>query len=237
MMISTNELSARVMEYGASFCGVANLASATSEIKRQGGVALAKYPRAISIGVRLPTAIVDRINEQQDRAAMMSYRHHGYDVINRRLDDIASKLASHMQMQGYEAFPVAASQTIDEDNYQGIFSHKLAANLAGLGWIGKSCLLVTPDAGPRVRWATVLTDAPIEPVGVPIANLCGSCSECVDICPVDAFTGKNFDAAEPRAVRFDAQKCRNHQVELGKQVGVNLCGLCLYVCPNGRGVE
>ena len=236
-MITTKELMARAKEYGTFLCGVANLMPAASEIERQGGAAMAKYPRAVSLGVRLPSDIVDRIGDQTDRVAVMSYRHHGYDVINRRLDSIASRLTSDMQEQGFKAFPVAASQTIDAENHQGAFSHKLAAHLAGLGWIGKSCLLVTPEAGPRVRWATVLTDAPFEPTGAPMAERCGSCSACVDICPVSAFSGKSFREDEPRSERFDVHKCKDHQVKQGERTGFNLCGLCLYICPHGRRVE
>ena len=236
-MISTKELTVRATEYGASFCGVADLTPAASEIERQGGTVMAKYPRAVSIGVRLPAAIVDRIGDQTDRVAVMSYRHHGYDVINPRLDSIASRLTSDIQEEGFQAFPVAASQTIDTENQQGAFSHKLAAHLAGLGWIGKSCLLVTLEAGPRVRWATVLTDAPFEPTETPMAERCGSCSECVDICPASAFSGKSFYENEPRSERFDVHKCKDHQVEMGERTGFNLCGLCLYICPHGRGAE
>lgn len=233
-MISAKKLTARAREYGASFCGVADLIPAAPEIERQGGAAMLKYPRAVSIGVRLPSAIVDRIGDQSDRVAVMSYRHHGYDVINPRLDAIASRIASDIQKQGYKAFPVAASQTIDTENLLGAFSHKLAAHLSGLGWIGKSCLLVTPEAGPRARWATVLTDAPIKPTGAPIPERCGSCSECVDICPVNAFSGRPFRENEPRAERFEVHKCKAHQGELGERTGFNLCGLCLYICPYGR---
>jgi epoxyqueuosine reductase QueG len=34
--------------------------------------------------------------------------------------------------------------------------------LAGLGWIGKSCSLISPHFGPRLRLVTVLTNAPLK---------------------------------------------------------------------------
>ena len=234
-MISSKEIANVAREYGASFCGIADLGPASSEIERQGGAAMAEYPTAVSVGVRLPTAIVDRIGDQTDRVAALNYRHHGYDVINSRLDTIASRLASDVQQQGYAAFPIAASQTVDTRNHQGVFSHKLAAHLAGLGWIGKSCLFIAPGGGPRVRLATVLTDAPIEPTGLPMAERCGWCSTCVDICPAGAFSGKPFRENEPRSERFDPRKCRDHQNALEGQTGNRLCGLCLYICPYGTG--
>jgi hypothetical protein len=61
-------------------------------------------------------------------------------------------------------------------------AHKLAAHLAGLGWIGKSCLLLTEQFGPRVRFVSVLTDAPLE-AGSPLDKPCGKCQVCIDACP------------------------------------------------------
>ena len=40
---------------------------------------------------------------------------------------------------------------------------KVAAMLAGLGWIGHNTLVITPEYGPRVRWVGVLTDLELEP--------------------------------------------------------------------------
>jgi epoxyqueuosine reductase len=93
------------------------------------------------------------------------------------------------------------------DRELGLFSHKLVAHLAGLGWIGKSCLLVTLEVGPRVRWASVLTDAPLM-AGEPLEERCGECRGCVEVCPVGAFSGRSFFSDEPRAARLDVFKCR-----------------------------
>jgi epoxyqueuosine reductase QueG len=116
-----------------------------------------------------------------------------------------------------------------------MFSHKMAAHLAGLGWIGKSCLLITPQVGPRVRWVSVLTDAPLEVTGEPMVEQCGSCQECVEICPVQAFTGRPFREEEPREMRYDAGKCDRYFRKMKEKNGdLAICGLCLYVCPHGR---
>jgi epoxyqueuosine reductase QueG len=139
-----------------------------------------------------------------------------------------------LQRRGHRVLPIPTKEHHDEERLCAMFSHKLAAHLAGLGWIGKSCLLVTPEAGPRVRWSSVLTDAPLEPTGGPMDERCGKCRECVDICPVDAFTGRPFDVREPRDMRYDAYACRRYFVELEEAGSLPACGLCLYVCPFGR---
>jgi len=226
------DLEAVALRLGADLYGVADLTPAHAALSSWAGD-LVTYPRSISVGVRLPGAVVDAL-PRDDRAALQSYSQHAYQVINQRLNLIASALGSALQREGWRAFPIDASGTPYPDRLYGAFSHKMGARLAGLGWIGKSCLLVTPQFGPRVRWATVLTDAPLEPTGSPIGDGCGACRQCVDICPARAFTGRAFAEGEPRELRYDAHACQRYLEGRKDTVGEGVCGLCLYVCPYGR---
>jgi len=218
---------------GADFFGVADLSRANEAIADQGGAICAQYPKAISIGITLPQAIVDELPNRDNRAVAVNYRH-AYDITNLRLDLLTSKLGSIIQQGGYKALPVPASERFDDKRICAVFSHKLAANLAGLGWIGKSCLLITPKSGPRVRWATVLTDAPLIITGEPMEVQCGECNECVEICPVSAFTGEPFREEERREKRYDAKKCEEYLYNTDEDAEWTVCGLCIYVCPHGR---
>ena len=221
--------------WGADWFGVADLSPAHDAILAQGGPAMAGYPRAVSLGIALLHPIVDQLPQRAERAVAAHYRHHAYDLVNQRLDLVASRLSGVLQREGYRALPIPASQRVDDERICAAFSHKLAAHLAGLGWIGKSCLLVTPQAGPRVRWATVLTDAPLSVTSQPMDERCGDCQECVKICPVQAFTGRPFREDEPREARYDAAKCDRYFARLREQnADLAVCGLCLYVCPYGR---
>jgi epoxyqueuosine reductase len=222
------------VQQGASFFGIADLAPASKQILEQGGEEIARFPRAISIGIALQHSLVDPLHAQLDKQVILNYRHLAYDAVNLRLDQIALHLSGMLQSAGFRSRPVPASQTIDHDRRIGIFSNKMAASLAGLGWIGKSCLLVTPEAGPRVRWATVLTNASLEPTGEMMAQRCGTCRDCVDICPAQAFTGAPFNPDEPRSVRFDVHKCAAYFEKREREFGYSTCGLCLYVCPHGK---
>jgi len=228
------ELNEIARENGVFYFGISDLSSAGEFITEQGGEELREYPYAVSLGIRLIDPIVDRLPHRKERSAALNYRHHAYNVINSRLDLTASILSSCIQEKGYRALPLPASERIDDERICAQFSHKLAAHLAGLGWIGKSCLLVTPDNGPRVRWATILTDAPLTPTGSSMETRCGTCNECVKICPVKAFTGRDFVESEGREYRYDAGKCDNYFNWMKDKGQIPVCGLCLYVCPYGR---
>ena len=219
---------------GADYFGVADLSSAEEFIRGQGGELVARYPRAIAIGIALQDSLVDLIPNRAEYAAAMLYKHNSYDVINTMLDQIAVDVANRIQRAGHRALPAPASKRASDEKIAGIISNKLPPHLAGLGWIGKSCLLVTPEHGPRVRWVTVLTDAPLEPTGVPMEERCGSCTQCADACPVHAFTGRPFKEDEPREARFDAAACERYFKEMEQDGGPAVCGMCLYICPYGR---
>jgi epoxyqueuosine reductase len=227
-------LERKAKQLGVSFYGVADLATARQAIEAQGGSRIAQFPSAISVGIALQHALVDALPQQDDLSVIMSYRSQAYDVVNSRLDAITCTLAGMLQAEGYRSLPVPASQTVNRNNLTAIFSHKMAAHLAGLGWIGKSCLLVTSQAGPRVRWGTVLTTAPLAAVSNPLEEQCGECDECVRICPVQAFSGQPYRLGEPRQVRFTARLCSEYFDTREKEIGYSVCGLCLYVCPHGR---
>jgi epoxyqueuosine reductase QueG len=219
---------------GADCFGVADLAPARQAMLEQGGPVVAGFARAISVGIILPHAIVDQLPQRTERAVAMNYRHHAYELVNQRLDQIVSRMSSLLQRAGHRSLPIPASQTVDTERLRGAFSHKLAAHLAGLGWIGKSCLLVTPQAGPRVRWASLLTAAPLQPTGGPVEPACEDCQECVDSCPVSAFSGRLFRRDEPRELRYDVHKCKAYLNEVERTRGLSVCGMCLYACPHGR---
>lgn len=233
-MESDNLIQHLIRGQNVDYVGAASLVQARGFIAEQGGAYVSEFPVAVSIGIALPNDIVDMLPRRDEMAVQVSYRSHAYDVMNHRLDLVASEVASLLQQRGHRAFPVPASERMDDQRLCAIFSHKLAAHLAGLGWIGKSCLLITPDRGPRVRWTTVLTDAPLTATREPITDRCGDCRECVDICPVKAFTGRYFSPEEPREVRYAAEKCDRYFRSMEANGQLKVCGMCLYVCPFGR---
>ena len=236
-MSKTNNLQKQLSDLAASlgidYFGVADLAVAKDFICSQGGNAVARFPIAISIGIRLVDGVVDELARHEDPTVIFTYRSL-YNTVNTSLDHATLCIAKTIQVQGFKAYPIAAAQRISNEKLAGAFSHKLAAHFAGLGWIGKNCLLITPDHGPRVRWSTILTDAPLGTTGVPLVEQCGTVTVCVKICPVHAFTGAAFKDSEPREVRYNAHLCAQYIDKRQSFLGDGLCGLCVNSCPYGK---
>ena len=90
---------------------------------------------------------------------------------------------------------------------------RIAAYLAGLGEIGYSKMLITPEFGPRVRVGIVLTEMELEPD--PIYDgpkLCNKCMACVKACP-----GGCISATETVKVTL-----AGHEVEWG-EIDIRKC--------------
>jgi epoxyqueuosine reductase len=213
---------------GGDLWGVADLTGITPLPGDGERLGLAPYPRAVSIAVIFPRAIVQELLRGPSHTYLYEY-----NILNARLDDIALRVNNVLQAAGYASYPVPASQRNGGDRFQSIFSHRLAARLAGVGWIGKNCCLVTPQYGPRVRLVTVLTDAPLG-AGSPLARGCGDCTECVDACPPGAIKGALFRTDQPLRDRFDAAACTSHKDKVRDRWGKRCCGLCLASCPIGQ---
>jgi epoxyqueuosine reductase len=227
------DLKRLALEGGADLFGVADLAPARAFVEEQGGPLITSFPRAISVGMHLSPVMVEQVADRDSVPAIRTYRFYVYQVVNPSLDQISSAIMRRLVQAGYEAYLVPASDIVDKERLRGVFSHKLAAHLAGLGYIGKSCLLVTEKYGARVRFGTVLTDAPLE-TGTALDRKCGICSRCVEICPVQAFTDVEFRPRDPREVRFDAQRCDRYLDQRENVMSARACGLCVLACDGGR---
>jgi epoxyqueuosine reductase QueG len=215
----------------ATYFGIADLTPAKQYISEQGGKFLTRFPRAVSHGFVLADGIVNTLTHHKSIPVLSSYRHYTHQIVNPHTDSISLMIAQSLDEAGFQAFVVPSSQRVDKIKLAGVFSHKLAARLASLGWIGRSALLITPEHGPRVRWGTVLTDAPLE-VGAPMDEMCQDCYICVKGCPAHAFTGQAFDKPRPRSEIFAAEVCDNYLDK--REPFARACGICVYICPFGR---
>ena len=151
-----------------------------------------------------------------------------YKRVNSLLDEAILKLVAYIQDQGYDALPIHASQIANwAPPMTGHVSHKMIARFAGLGWIGRSILLVNPTYGGRVRYATIFTDMPLEVDGEKPDD-CGSCRKCISACPAGAIKENPAD--------FDLDACYQQLDHFKKKenLGQHICGLCVKACSGRR---
>lgn len=120
-------------------------------------------------------------------------------------------------------------------NLYDLFSHKTAATCSGLGWIGKNGLIINRQYGPRLSWATVLTDAPLGADKPVKDSLCGDCDLCVRYCPSGAIVGRNWSVKEPFNEIVDYAKCKSLKKRRHIFEEKPNCGLCINICPYARG--
>jgi len=191
-------------------------------------------PIAVSLIVRIDGPALVRL-EQGDAT---NYRAE-YRRLNGVLDAAVTALVAALRQDGHEAVGAAAtiySELPESGDWlaAGVFAHKTAATRAGLGWIGKTGLFVSPEAGPKVRLATVFTDLPLD-LGAPVTEgRCGSCRRCIDACPAAAGRDVAWQAGMARELLFDAAACAAHMETLGPTAASHTCGLCVAACPFGR---
>lgn len=114
----------------------------------------------------------------------------------------------------------------------GPLLEKPIAESAGLGWQGKSTILIEPKKGTWSFLGNIVTTLDL-PADEPAKDRCGSCSRCIDVCPTGAITGP---------YQLDARKCISyltieHDGAIPEQyreaIGDRLygCDECLDVCP------
>jgi len=121
----------------------------------------------------------------------------------------------------------------DPANGVPVYPHKLSAARAGLGWIGKSTLLVTPEFGPRLRLATILLADQLE-ADLPVTeSRCGACDKCSVACPNEAIYDVLWQPNAGSKQPFSAANCGKREEYIATLGRKHACGHCLLVCPVG----
>ena len=216
----TEELKQLLLDSGAKLVGVGDMS----------GVAGCDYPVGVSVAIPLPKDLVEQL-----KTAPTEEYYHMYYALNKKLNEIVSAGEEFLKSKGYNAYAQTTDRVKTNENRISKLPHKTVATRAGLGWIGKNCLLVTKEYGPAIRISSLLTDAPLkcnEPIN---ESKCGGCSLCVKNCPGQALKGTLWTAGMERSEIVDVEQCFKTQFEIMKKntgIETDLCGKCFAVCAH-----
>lgn len=150
-----------------------------------------------------------------------------HDVMGERLKALARRVE--------EGFPGAVTRAYVDTG--PVLERELAAR-AGLGAVGKNTLLLHPEAGSWFLLGELFTSLDLAP-DVPLADLCGTCTRCLEACPTGALR-------EP--YRLDANLCisywtiehRGALPEAAREMVGDWafgCDACQEACPWNREPE
>lgn len=152
----------------------------------------------ISLGIKLPKGVVEANRQAYKtgyRPALYTYMVFGYTHLNSILEQAAYMVARVLEDEDYLAIPIPASRPADLVNLRGTISHRHAAVAAGIGDFGWNGLAITQGAGPKIRFISVVTDAPLSPDPLITGKICDTkrCGyECIKACPLKAFNEKEI---------------------------------------------
>ena len=140
-----------------------------------------------------------------------------YEEVNRLLNHFAAVLTERFggAVERATLAGLAARVAHVKEYYPHCVSHRAFAEAAGLGWRGRHSLIVTPEAGPALRFATLFVPGSVRRRRRELAG-CGDCRVCLEACPI------------LRGVDDHREPCRRRLATLG--LGADVCGICVRVC-------
>ena len=148
------------------------------------------------------------------------------------MTDTAKVVAKRIKADGYKtkAISAAGGKWVEGDGRKeqfGYISLKHAAEIAGIGVIGKNYLLTNPQYGNLLWLSAVLTDAELTPDEKIEFAMCGNCNKCVESCPVGALDD---------ITSFGKKGCSGFFKIVNKKFQIQ-CFLCRTICPHCFGIK
>ncbi len=169
-----------------------------------------QYPNAIVLTMEMGKEIIEATPGPEAQKLN--------DSAYEKLGNISYNLSDYLRENGY-ATEVAHP-------YGGIVKFSPLGQKAGLGGIGQSGLLITPELGPRQKISAIFVSIANLPIKEDnehlwITDYCEKCEKCIKICPEKALIEKEACCGEKKT-EFVSKLC------IGCSEG---CTYCIEECP------
>lgn len=133
-------------------------------------------------------------------------------------------VAAELREAGYQA------ETLADDSR---LVDRAAAVRAGVGWWGKSTMVLAPGVGPWFLIGSVVTDAYL-PASEPMERSCGTCRACLPACPTQALVAPGvLDARLCLAAIAQSPGVIPRELRVYMEDRIYGCDECLTACPPG----
>jgi epoxyqueuosine reductase QueG len=237
----TERLKGQIKRWGASIVGVADLTS--KGVREALSGEFSHFTRAVSMAIHCDSMRLSLLANDQggESEQILGYMEENQTAVD-QLNLILKHLKTEFRMRRFKYFILPPITNDDERRFSSslfhLFPHKMAATCAGLGWIGKNGMLVNSVYGPNLIWATILTNAPLEPTSDQIMeSKCEECTICVTACPASAVKGVNWVRGLGAEKLVDLKACAGQMEYNVKKFGRPVCGVCFMSCPYGTKEE
>ncbi|MCL4128882.1 UNVERIFIED_CONTAM: hypothetical protein GTU68_030831 [Idotea baltica] len=196
-----------------------------------------KTPTGMWPEARSAVVVALSYGPNHDPMQTLAHTTHGNISVYARGKDYHDTLKKRLK-QLARAFAEKSGQDVKVFVDTAPLMEKPLAEKAGLGWQGKHTNLVSRELGSWFFLGVMLTAADLQP-DVPGEDHCGSCTNCLDVCPTHAF---------PAPYTLDARRCISYlTIELKSQIPLEFreamgnriygCDDCLAVCPWNKFAE
>jgi epoxyqueuosine reductase QueG len=180
----------------------------------------------ISIGIAYQDTAIDAINKISNIGTdyeLWNLYSKEYGRLNNLLNQASQAIADR-----FGGIPVTATlhgltdKVKHVTDYYGLtISHRVVAEMAGLGWRGKNGLLINEKFSCAMRFASVITTLSLASAGI-MESQCGECHACEDAC---TFIKNRETLPNYR------ENCRNYLVYLQSEgLTHEVCGKCIQAC-------
>ncbi|MBQ2239873.1 MAG: tRNA epoxyqueuosine(34) reductase QueG [Alistipes sp.] len=144
-------------------------------------------------------------------------------TIKEMLTDVAERLKEHYPTLRFRAFTDSAP-----------LAEKSYAVRAGLGWIGRNSLLVTPEHGSMIHLGELVINEEVDQYNTPMDGVgCGECRRCVEACPNGAIL-ENRTIDTRRCISCRTIEREANEAKINLDGWIFGCDGCQVVCPYNK---
>ncbi len=229
-MITSEDIKRAAKRMGADIVGIGSIDRwSTAPIQMDPKQIMPKAKSIIAMGFRVLRGSLRGVEEGTYFSNYSSMGYGGITYLYMPMTVI--NLSKMIEDAGYEAVPMGHQsdwRAIDNLGYlmgnsrpvaEGkaapdvMINLRIAGFLCGLGEIGYSKMLLTPEFGPRVRVGIIITDLELEPDPIiEPGTLCNRCMACVRECPggcipADRTIKENVGGYDLEWADVDMEKC------------------------------